>query len=65
MKVLVENMYGDAAVFIYNKNGEIIHIEGFTGKTKSSYVRDVPVTELEYSHSNALFTGEFSFKVIV
>lgn len=64
MKIMVEKMLGDATVSIYNKRGELIHTEGFYGKTDSSYIRTIPVAEVEYGHSQALFNGEFQYKVV-
>lgn len=64
MKILVDRLVGDATVLIYNKQGELIHTEGFYGKTVSCYVRDIPVAEVEYGHSHALFSGSFEYKVV-
>lgn len=63
MKIMVESLLGDATVSIYNKQGELIHTEGFYGKTDSSYIRSIPVSEVEYGHAQALFNGEFKYKV--
>lgn len=64
MKIMVESLLGDATVSIYNKQGELIHTEGFYGKTDSSYIRTIPVAEVEYGHAQALFNGEFKYKVV-
>lgn len=64
MRILVEKLLGDASVNIYNKRGELIHVEGFYGKTDSSYIREIPVPEVEYGHSTALFDKEFEYKVV-
>lgn len=65
MKILVDRMRGDATVLIYNKHGELIHTEPFYAKDTSCYVRDIPVVEVEYGCSKAVFTGEFEYKVVV
>lgn len=64
MKILVDRMLGDATVLIYNKQGDLIHTEGFFGKTVTGYVRDIPVAEVEYGSSRVVFTGEFTYKVV-
>lgn len=65
MKIIVENMAGDATVNIYNKQGELIHTEPFYGKTSSDYIRTIPVAEVEYGHSVAIVSGRFKYKVVV
>lgn len=65
MRILVERLTGDATVLIYNKQGELIHTEGFEGKCGSSYIRSIPVAEVEYGHSKAVFSGYFEYKVSV
>ncbi|MNC02963.1 hypothetical protein D3C75_503530 [compost metagenome] len=65
MKILVEKLLGDATVNIYNKRGELIHTESFYGKLNSQYIRPIPVVEVEYGHSQALFSGVFDYKVVV
>lgn len=64
MKILVSRLIGDAAVSIYSKNGELIHVEQFSGKCTSQYIRSIPVVEVEYGHSKAVWTGEFEYKVV-
>lgn len=64
MRILVEKLLGDASVNIYNKQGELIHIEGFSGKTMSQYVREIPVAAVEFGNSKAIFSGEFVYKVV-
>lgn len=64
MKILVSKLLGDATVSIYNKNGELIHTEGFFGKTNSNYVRSIPVDAVEYGHSTCLFNKQFEYKVV-
>jgi hypothetical protein len=64
MRILVDKLYGDATVSIYNKNGELIHTEGFFGKCGSAYIRQIPVVEVEYGHCQAVFSGEFEYKVV-
>lgn len=63
MKIVVEKLVGDASVMIYNKQGELIHSEGFYGKTDTSYIRNIPVSEVEYGHSTGLFDGLFEYRV--
>lgn len=66
MRILVEKLFGDASVSIYNKSGELIHIEQFYGKTNSSYIRNIPVSEIEFGHSLSLHSGSaFEYKVVV
>jgi hypothetical protein len=64
MKILVDKLHGDATVLIYNKSGELIHTEGFEGKCNSAYIRSIPVVEVEYGYSKAVFSGTFDYKVI-
>jgi hypothetical protein len=64
MKILVSKLLGDATVNIYNKNGDLIHTEGFCGKTNSNYVRSIPVDAVEYGYSTALFNKDFEYKVV-
>lgn len=64
MKILVEKLIGDATVLIYNKQGDLIHTEGFTGKTDSQYIRSIPVDTSEYGHTKSLYSGEFEYKVV-
>lgn len=64
MKIMVEKLLGDASVSIYNKSGDLIHVEQFHGKTDTSYIRSIPVVECEYGHSKALHSGSFEYKVI-
>jgi hypothetical protein len=66
MRIIVEKLFGDASVSIYNKRGELIHVEQFYGKTNSCYIREIPVSEIEYGHSHSLYSGSaFEYKVIV
>lgn len=63
MKIVVESLLGDASVNIFNKQGELIHTEGFSGKlVSSSYVRTIPVASVEYGSSKALLSGSSTFK---
>lgn len=67
MKIVIEKLLGDASVNIYNKQGELIHTEGFTGRVVgSSFVRSIPVSPVEYGSSKALVSGSnvFKYKVI-
>lgn len=63
MKIIVSKMHGDAAVTFYNKQGDVIHVEAFYGKTTSSYIRSVPVDALEYGYTKAVFSGDFEYSV--
>ena len=65
MKIIVSEMLGDATVLIYNRHGEVIHQEGFYGKTTESYIRQIPVDPVEYSHSKAVVSGHIKFNVVV
>ncbi|WCO82174.1 hypothetical protein vBPpSSYP_192 [Pseudomonas phage vB_PpS_SYP] len=66
MRIIVTQLIGDASVNIYNHSGELLHTEGFFGKLEGgSFIRDIPVSALEYHHSKALFDKEFEYKVIV
>jgi len=65
MKIMVERLSGDATVLIYNKQGELIHTEPFYGSTFSTYIREIPVAEVEYGCSKAVFSGVFDYKVSV
>lgn len=68
MKIQVTKLYGDASVQIYNKSGDLIHTEAFSGKLSGdngSYERTIPVSEVEYGHSQCLHFGPFEYKVIV
>lgn len=65
MKIQVSKLLGDAAVSFYNKNGELIYTEFFFGNGDSRYERVVPVAEVEYSHTTALFDKQFEYKVVV
>lgn len=64
LKIMIEKMQGDAAITIYNKQGEVIHVEQIQGKTTSQYIREIPVDPAEYGHSKALFSGVLEYKVI-
>lgn len=64
MKIVVEKLLGDATVSVYNKQGELIHVEGFYGKTESQYIRQIPVDVVEYGYSRSLNTGEFSYTIV-
>lgn len=64
MKIMIEKMQGDAAITIYNKQGEVIHVEQIEGKTTSQYIREIPVDSAEYGHSKALFSGTLEYKVV-
>lgn len=64
MRIIVSKLLGDATVSFYNKNGELIHTEGFFGKCDSCYERSVPVAAVEYSHTTALFDKQFEYRVI-
>lgn len=67
MKIVVSKLLGDASVQIFNKQGELIHTEGFHGKfsgvDSSTYIRQIPVDQFEYGHSQALFDNKFEYKV--
>lgn len=67
MKIQVSKLMGDATVNIYNKQGEMIHTEGFSGKftgDNGTYNRVIPVSEVEYGYSQCLHYGPFEYKVI-
>lgn len=65
MKILIEQMWGDAAITIYNKQGEVIHVENISGKTSSEYIREIPVDVSEFGSSKALFSGNLlQYKVV-
>lgn len=64
MRIIIKKLLGDASVNIYNKQGDLIHIEGFDGKVESgTYERNIPVSEAEYGHSTSLFSKVFEYKV--
>jgi hypothetical protein len=64
MRILISKLLGDASVSIYNKQGDLIHVEGFDGKVSSgTYERPIPVSEMEYGHSMAIHSGVFEYKV--
>lgn len=63
MKIIVENMAGDASVTFYNKQGEVIHVEAFYGKTSTDYIREVPVDPVEYGYTKAVYSGRFKYVV--
>lgn len=71
MKIQVTKLLGDASVQIYNKSGELIHTESFSGKVTSDnvgskpYVRSIPVDFCEYGHCTSLQFGPFEYKVVV
>jgi hypothetical protein len=64
MKILVEELRGDAAVMLYNKNGELIHTEGFYGKTTSHYIRNID-TPGDYDNYRVLTSGHAIIRVVV
>lgn len=67
MKIQVSKLLGDASVQIYNKSGELIHTESFSGKLSGKYepyVRPIPVDFCEYGHSTSLQFGPFEYKVV-
>ena len=64
MKIVIEKMLGDASVMIYNKQGELIHTEGFYGKTESQYIREIPVARVEFGSSKALHSGLFKYTIV-
>lgn len=67
MKIVVNKLQGDASVNVYNKQGELIHVEGFSGKFTGNngalYNREIPVDPVEYGHTTSLFDGVFEYKV--
>lgn len=67
MKIQVYKLLGDASVSIYNKQGELIHTEGFSGKMSvenGPYERTIPVSDAEYGYSKSLQFGPFEYKVV-
>ena len=64
MKIAVERLHGDATISIYNKQGDLIHVESISGKTTSLYMRSIPVDVVEYGHSVCVFSGEIEYKVV-
>lgn len=67
MKIQVDTLFGDATVNIFNKTGELIHTEFFTGHLSGEYhpyQRSIPVSDVEYGHSSSLQFGPFVYKVI-
>lgn len=64
MKIFVSKLLGDASVSIYNKSGDLIHVEKFEGKCDSGYIRKIPVAEVEYGHSKAVWSGAFEYRVV-
>lgn len=68
MKIVVSKLLGDASVQIFNKQGELIHTEGFSGKftgiDNATYNRQIPVDPFEYGHSQSLFDNKFEYKVV-
>lgn len=65
MKILVTKLHGDASVSFFNKQGELVHTEGFAGKVTDGggYIRNVPVDFVEYSHAVSLSSGVFEYVV--
>jgi hypothetical protein len=69
MRVIVTKIYGDASLTFHNKQGDIIHVEGFSGYISgkhgpdNGYIRKVPVAECEYSYTTALFDKDFEYLV--
>lgn len=62
MKVIVKSLKGDATVLLYNKKGELIHTEGFTGSVSGeNFIRNVPVDKIEYGYSKSLYSGNGKF----
>lgn len=64
MKIIVEELRGDASVMLYNRNGELIHTEGFYGKTTSQYIRNID-TPGDYDHYRVLTSGVANIYVVV
>lgn len=67
MKIQVSKLFGDATVNIFNKTGELIHTEFFSGHLSGKYdpyLRTIPVSEVEYGYSSSLQFGPFEYKVI-
>lgn len=72
MKVIVSKILGDASVMLYNKQGELIHTEQFSGKVSGDhgpvggYIRNVPVVSTEYGYAKSLYsgTGQFIYEVV-
>lgn len=67
MKIQVIKLMGDASVSIFNKTGELIHTESFSGKLSvenGPYNRTIPVSEVEYGYSSSLQFGPFEYKVV-
>lgn len=64
MKIFVNKLVGDAVVLFFNKQGDLIHNEEFYSKEDSQYIRELPVSEVEYGSTKALYSGEFEYKVI-
>lgn len=69
MKVIVTKLYGDASLTFFNKSGEIIHQEAFSGKLSGrngpsdGYIRPLTVSSCEFSHEVALFTDTFEYVI--
>ena len=64
MKILVDQLKGDALVLIYNIQGDLIHSEPFYGSSFTSYIREIPVDEVEYGNSTSVHSGVFDYKVV-
>lgn len=64
MKIMVETMLGDACITFYNKQGEIIHTEQFSSKKDTQYVRELPISDVEYGYTKALYSGRLEYKVV-
>lgn len=67
MKIVVDELLGDACVYIYNKQGELIYSEGFYGFTNGAdggYIRTIPVPEVEFGSSKALFNKKFKYRIV-
>lgn len=67
MKIVVDELLGDACIYIYNKQGELIYSEGFYGFTRGGdegYIRSIPVSEAEFGSSKALFNKKLKYRII-
>lgn len=63
MKIIVNNLDGDACVSVYDKEGTLIHLEEFCGKVDKPYERSIPVEFVDYGSSKALYYGEFDYTI--
>ncbi len=65
MKIVVSKIVGDATVFFYDENDNIIHSEPFFGKyLGDGYIRQVPVEKSCIHRVISVNSGLFEYNLV-